>query len=196
MFQVSRPYLGFCPDPKHFIVNCEQNTVKFAEKNGRKCIGKCKFYIKYFNKIKCYGDQPYLVFYFGFLLCRTLLHYFCFLNSSKNDTIILDNKNYTAGKPEFISERQNSFLKFVSSVVDFWMWSKLSYEWGVVAFGASCLRVQYTRTLGCCLQSTCALRHPNMSHAWTYETCVWNRVKWEFATTSIGTDRMCKKLIK
>ena len=32
VFQVSRPYLGFCPDPKHFIVNCEQNVVKFAEK--------------------------------------------------------------------------------------------------------------------------------------------------------------------
>ena len=34
VFQVSRPYLGFCPDPKHFIVNCEQNVVKFAEKWG------------------------------------------------------------------------------------------------------------------------------------------------------------------
>ena len=32
VFQVSRPYLGFCPDPKHFIVNCGQNIVKFAEK--------------------------------------------------------------------------------------------------------------------------------------------------------------------
>ena len=34
VFQVSRPYLGFCPDPKHFIVNCEQNVVNFAEKMG------------------------------------------------------------------------------------------------------------------------------------------------------------------
>ena len=32
VFQVSRPYLGFCPDPKHFIVNYEQSVVKFAEK--------------------------------------------------------------------------------------------------------------------------------------------------------------------
>ena len=24
VFQVSRPYLGFCPDPKHFIVKTEQ----------------------------------------------------------------------------------------------------------------------------------------------------------------------------
>ena len=34
VFQVSRPYLGFCPDPKNFIVNCEQNVVKFAGKMG------------------------------------------------------------------------------------------------------------------------------------------------------------------
>ena len=31
VFQISRPYLGFCPDPKHFIVNFEENTVKYAE---------------------------------------------------------------------------------------------------------------------------------------------------------------------
>ena len=36
VLQVSRPYLGFCPDPKHFIVNCEQNVVKFAGKWGGK----------------------------------------------------------------------------------------------------------------------------------------------------------------
>ena len=35
VFQVSRPYLRFCPDPKHFIVNCEQNVVKFAGKWGK-----------------------------------------------------------------------------------------------------------------------------------------------------------------
>ena len=34
VFQVSRPYLGVCPDSKHLIVNCEQNVVKFAEKTG------------------------------------------------------------------------------------------------------------------------------------------------------------------
>ena len=39
VFQVSRPYLGFCPNPKHFIVNCEQNVVKFPGKWG-KCIEK------------------------------------------------------------------------------------------------------------------------------------------------------------
>ena len=32
VFQVSQSYLGFRPNPKHFIVNCEQNIVKFAEK--------------------------------------------------------------------------------------------------------------------------------------------------------------------
>ena len=30
--------------------------------NGGKCIEKCNFYIKYFDKIKCYSDRPYLVF--------------------------------------------------------------------------------------------------------------------------------------
>ena len=32
VFQVSRPYLGFGPNPKHFVVNCEQNIAKCAEK--------------------------------------------------------------------------------------------------------------------------------------------------------------------
>ena len=31
--------------------------------NGGKCIEKCNFYIKYFDKIKCYANQPYLVFF-------------------------------------------------------------------------------------------------------------------------------------
>ena len=36
MFQISRPYLymGFCPNPKHFIVIFEQNIVKYAVKWG------------------------------------------------------------------------------------------------------------------------------------------------------------------
>ena len=34
VFQVSRPYLGFCPDPKHFIVSFEENIVKYADKWG------------------------------------------------------------------------------------------------------------------------------------------------------------------
>ena len=34
VFQVSRPYLGFCHDPKHFMdfVNCEQNIDKYVER--------------------------------------------------------------------------------------------------------------------------------------------------------------------
>ena len=35
VFQVSQPYLCFCPDPKHFIVDCEQNVVRFAENGGK-----------------------------------------------------------------------------------------------------------------------------------------------------------------
>ena len=54
-------YLVFCPDPKNLIVNCEQNVVKLR-KNGGKFIEKCNFYTKYFDKIKCYADRPYLVF--------------------------------------------------------------------------------------------------------------------------------------
>ena len=34
--QVSLPYQGFCPDPKHFIVNYEQNIVNMLE-NELKC---------------------------------------------------------------------------------------------------------------------------------------------------------------
>ena len=71
VFQVSRPYLGFCPDPKHFIVNCEQNVVKFAGK----CIEKCSFYIKYFDKIKCYANWPYLVFFQSWNLKHTYIFF-------------------------------------------------------------------------------------------------------------------------
>ena len=31
VFQFSRPYLGFSPNTKNFILNCEQNIVKYAE---------------------------------------------------------------------------------------------------------------------------------------------------------------------
>ena len=61
VFQVSQSYLGFCPNPKHFIVNFEENTVKML-KNQVKYSEKCNIYIKYFCKIKCYADRPYLVF--------------------------------------------------------------------------------------------------------------------------------------
>ena len=45
VFQVSRPYLGFWPDPKHFIVlkkNCIQNKKKKKKKEKRKmlCVHK------------------------------------------------------------------------------------------------------------------------------------------------------------
>ena len=60
-FQVSQPYLDFCPNPKHFIVNLSKMLSDLL-KNGGKCIEKCKFYIKYFDKIKYYADRLYLVF--------------------------------------------------------------------------------------------------------------------------------------
>ena len=40
-FQVSRPYLSFCPDHKHFTVNSEENTVKNAEKSGKMFVCVC-----------------------------------------------------------------------------------------------------------------------------------------------------------
>ena len=48
-FRFPRPYQGFCPDRKHFIVNFEKNKVK----NQGKFNEKCSIYIKYFCKIKC-----------------------------------------------------------------------------------------------------------------------------------------------
>ena len=52
-------YLGFCSDPKHFIVS---KILLNLLKNGRTCNVKWNFDIKYFDKIKCYADRPYLVF--------------------------------------------------------------------------------------------------------------------------------------
>ena len=54
VFQVSRPYLGFCHDPKHFIVNSELNVVKFAGKWG-KMYWKMQFLYKIFgqNEMLC-----------------------------------------------------------------------------------------------------------------------------------------------
>ena len=49
VFQVSRSYLGFCPDSKHFIVNCEQNVVNFGEKWG-KMYWKMQFLYKIFRQ--------------------------------------------------------------------------------------------------------------------------------------------------
>ena len=44
VFQVSRPYIGFRPDPKHFIVNFEGNIVKYAEKMGGNIAKKALLY--------------------------------------------------------------------------------------------------------------------------------------------------------
>ena len=42
--------------------------------NGEKYIEKCNFYIKYFDKIKCYGDLPYL--FFSELTAETHIYFF------------------------------------------------------------------------------------------------------------------------
>ena len=82
VFQVSRPYIGFCPDPKPFIVKCEQHIVKYAGK----CREKCNFCIKYFDKIKCYADRSYLAF--SELKPETHNIYFCFPNYSTDAWLI------------------------------------------------------------------------------------------------------------
>ena len=57
-----KKYVCFrCPDLKHFIVNLSK-MLSILLKNSEKFIEKCNFYIRYFDKIKCYSDQPYLVF--------------------------------------------------------------------------------------------------------------------------------------
>ena len=51
MFQVSRPYLGFCLDPKHFIVSCEQNVVKFTEKMGKNILKNQGFFWPFWERV-------------------------------------------------------------------------------------------------------------------------------------------------
>ena len=36
--------------------------LSYLPRNGEKCIEKCNFCIKYFDKIECYADRRYLVF--------------------------------------------------------------------------------------------------------------------------------------
>ena len=51
VFQASRPYLGFCPDPKHFIVSCNK-ILSNVLKMGENVVKNANFCIKYFDKIK------------------------------------------------------------------------------------------------------------------------------------------------
>ena len=75
VFQVSRPYLGFCPDPKHFIVNCEQNVVKFAGKWG-KIYGKMQFLSKIFWQNKMLY-RPTIHSFFRAETWNTQFFFFC-----------------------------------------------------------------------------------------------------------------------
>ena len=62
VFQVSRPYLGFCPALNILLWIVSKMLSNLLEK-GEKYIKKCNFFIKYFDKIKCYADRPYWVFF-------------------------------------------------------------------------------------------------------------------------------------
>ena len=44
-------------------------------KTGGKCFEKCNFYIKYFDKIKCYADRQYLVFFQSWNLKYTYIFF-------------------------------------------------------------------------------------------------------------------------
>ena len=67
--------------------------------NGEKCIEKCNFHVKYFDKIKCYADRPYLVFlelkpethiYFFFGLMLIISQNFAYLpNYSVSEVILM-----------------------------------------------------------------------------------------------------------
>ena len=59
LFQVSWPYLGFCPNPKHFVVQYEQNLVKYGEnfvKYGSKPLAS-------FNTARLYSQWKRIMFY-------------------------------------------------------------------------------------------------------------------------------------
>ena len=76
VFQVSRPYLGFCTDSEHFIVNCEQNVVKFAG-NWGKMYWKMLFLYKIFrqNKMLC---RPTILSFFRAETWNTHIFFFFF----------------------------------------------------------------------------------------------------------------------
>ena len=73
VFQVSRPHLGLRPNPKHSTANRKQNAAsptpniplqtesKTLPAPLEKCIERCNFYIKYFDKIKPHANRPYPV---------------------------------------------------------------------------------------------------------------------------------------
>ena len=46
VFQVSRPYLGFCPDSINILLWIVSKMLSNLLENGEKCIEKCNFYIK------------------------------------------------------------------------------------------------------------------------------------------------------
>ena len=51
---------------------------------GGKCIEKCNFYVKYFDKIICYAYRPYLVFSELKHTCILFWPKHCILNCEQN----------------------------------------------------------------------------------------------------------------
>ena len=75
LFQVSRPYLAFCPNPKYFFKLWAKHQICWKMVQN---VVKNAFSIKYFDKIKYYADRPYLVF--SELKPETHIYFFFCLN--------------------------------------------------------------------------------------------------------------------
>ena len=157
VFQVSRPYLSFCPDPKHFIVNCEQNVVKFAEKWG-KMNWKMQFLYQIFwqNKMLCRPTIPsffraetwntHIYFLFGLMTCK------------------------------IANEQRNSHIKCCKYADGLVKWSMLEQE----TFGLSELLIVWYPTCPClialCMFKLCSMLHTDFND--------WGAAHWRFMNLS------------
>ena len=109
-----RPYLDVCPDPKTFYCELWAKCCQICgKKNAGKCIEKCSFYIKYFDKIKYYADRPYLVFFQSWNLKHTYIfiwpyeHYNWPCQSSRTASVVVSILAFYAIDPGSIPARGN-----------------------------------------------------------------------------------------
>ena len=58
--------------------------------NGEKYIEKCNFYIKCFDKIKCYADRSYEYLVFSELKPETHIYIFFWLKVTKVSSIVIE----------------------------------------------------------------------------------------------------------
>ena len=122
VFQVSRPYLGFCSDPKHLIVNCKQNVVKFAGK-WWKMNWKMQFLYKIFwqNKMLC---RPTIPSFFRAETWNTHIYFFWPNANNKNFALSLNILSRTIVGELLLSPFNQTLWKTITrqSVSFFWHW--------------------------------------------------------------------------